>query len=634
VIQLRDYQERALAALYAHLREKDTNPCVVIPTGGGKTPFMAQVCKDAVAKWSGRVLILAHRRELLQQSYEKLGLICPDVEAGVYSAGLNRRNTDQDIIVAGIQSVFRRACTLGKFDLIMIDEAHRIPPDGEGMYREFLAEQKVINPFVRLIGLTATPYRMGTGPICAPENLLHEVCYEVGVKELIVDGWLCRLISKTAKPESIADTSDVHTRGGEFIESELQDAFCQDGGKVKRAVGELLEYAKETNRKKALVFTCGVTHARMVLAELAAQGVPGEQITYVDGETPSAVRHTALESFKDGSSPVRFMVNINVLTEGFDAPNIDLIALMRATKSPGLYYQMVGRGLRTLEGKPDCLVLDFGENILRHGPIDKVRPKKDPTDGTGEAPCKVCPSCQSVVPAAVSVCPDCGHVFPPKEDARHEPKASTESVLSMNAPTTDWYPVERVSYFAHEKRNAPPGHPKTLRVDYRISFYETFSEWVCVEHPVGSFPRQKAELWWRHRAGMHGTQGESAGLPQDPPRSAEEACALARRHALYGPSEIQVRKLHGPDNFPRIIGYRFSSSPPPVSCSPAAQEAEQHEQSDLAWEATAPAAVTAATTFDFGANLLERPMPAEFKPRYQGEMREWLDSLDPSEVPF
>ena len=187
---LRLYQQEAIDAVYRHLRERDDNPCVVIPTGGGKTPVMATICCDAVSKWGGRVLILAHVKELLEQTAGTLSRIAPDLDVGVYSAGLKRRDTDHPVIVAGIQSVCQRACELDRFDLILVDECHLLPSDGEGMYRTFLANARIVNPRVRLIGLTATPYRLKTGMLCGPDNLLNDICYEVGIEELITQEYL------------------------------------------------------------------------------------------------------------------------------------------------------------------------------------------------------------------------------------------------------------------------------------------------------------------------------------------------------------------------------------------------------------------------------------------------------------
>jgi DNA repair protein RadD len=144
------------------------NPCVVIPTGGGKTPVIATICSDAVTRWDGRVLILAHVKELLEQAADKLDQICPDIHVGVYSAGLKRRDTTHAVIIAGIQSVYQKAEQLGHFDLVIVDEAHMIPMEGDGMYRRLLADMRRINPHLRVIGLTATPFRMASGPICVP----------------------------------------------------------------------------------------------------------------------------------------------------------------------------------------------------------------------------------------------------------------------------------------------------------------------------------------------------------------------------------------------------------------------------------------------------------------------------------
>ena len=174
----------------------------------------------------GRVLILAHVKELLEQATEKLNLVCPEVEFGVYSAGLKRRDTEHSVIVAGIQSVYKKACELGSFNLIIVDEAHLIPPDGEGMYRQFLAKARVINPQVRVIGLTATPFRLKSGMICGPENILNAVCYEVGVRKLIRDGFLCPLVTKAGKEK--AATDGLHVRGGEFVAGEVEDLMDQD----------------------------------------------------------------------------------------------------------------------------------------------------------------------------------------------------------------------------------------------------------------------------------------------------------------------------------------------------------------------------------------------------------------------
>ncbi|MCK6486572.1 MAG: DEAD/DEAH box helicase family protein, partial [Phycisphaerae bacterium] len=174
----------------------------------GKTPVLATICRDAVQLWNGRVLILAHVKELLEQAAEKLHAVAPDLPVGIYSAGLKRRDLGYAITIAGIQSIYEKACDVGPVDLVIVDEAHLIPPDGEGMYRTFMTEMKRINPLVRVIGMTATPFRMKSGTICAPDNILNAVCFEIGVRELIVQGYLCPLRTKAGmlKP----DTEKLH----------------------------------------------------------------------------------------------------------------------------------------------------------------------------------------------------------------------------------------------------------------------------------------------------------------------------------------------------------------------------------------------------------------------------------------
>ena len=418
-IALRPYQVEAVNAVYDHLRSRDDNPCVVLPTASGKTPVAATICRDAVQQWGGRVLILAHVKELLEQAVDKLHAMAPDLwnQIGVYSAGLKSRDTEHSIIVAGIQSVYRRAAELDPFALILIDEAHLITPGtsggggGEGMYRTFLADAKVVNPNVRLIGLTATPYRMSTGLICGPDNLLNHVCYDVGVRELIVQGYLCPLKSKAGKRK--VDTSSLHIRGGEFIAGEVE-ALMDDDALVSAACREFVEQTTAGQRHSVLIFAAGVQHAMHVQRAL---GELGQECGFVCGETLPFERDETLRRFKGGG--LRYLVNVNVLTTGFDAPNIDCVVLLRPTNSPGLYCQSVGRGFRLHPSKTDSLVLDFGGNILRHGPVDAMQ-IDNRERSSGEAPAKECPECHEVIHAAYSVCPECGYEFPARQREQHD----------------------------------------------------------------------------------------------------------------------------------------------------------------------------------------------------------------------
>lgn len=547
---MRPYQQEAVEAVYRHLREREDNPCVVIPTAGGKTPVMATICRDAVKQWGGRVVILAHVKELLQQAADKLQRICPDIRVGVYSAGLNSRDTRSRIIVAGIQSVYEKACELGPFDLALVDEAHMIPVDGEGMYRSFLKDAKVVSPHLRVIGLTATPFRMKSGWICGPENILNAICYEVGVRELIVQGFICRLVSKAGllKP----DTSNLAVRAGEFVAKDTEALMNQDA-LVTSACREIAEYTKD--RHACLVFTSGVEHGHHVAAVLSR--LTGVEVGEVYGDTPPWHRELNLEDFKSGK--LRYLVNVNVLTTGFDAPNIDAVAILRPTMSPGLYYQMVGRGFRLHPGKDDCLVLDFGSNIVRHGPVDQLRIGAQPGSGEGEAPAKECPQCHSVIAAGYGTCPDCGYVFTPPDRQKHEAKAGEEGILSGETTFED-VDVQEVFYAWHKKKGADDGAPITMRVDYCCGLNRYESEWVCPEH-VG-YARAKFDRWWTTRS-------------QAPiPNTADEAVKLAQAGALAKTTRIRVRRVSG-ERFARIVAYQLGDIPAWGGTVPAATEPDE-----------------------------------------------------------
>lgn len=547
MIRLRPYQQNAVEAVYRYLRDHDDNPCVVIPTAGGKTPVMATMCRDAVLQWNGRVLILAHVKELLEQAADKLWTICPEVRFGVYSAGLRRRDTEHAVIIAGIQSVYKRACELDAFDLVIVDEAHMIPPAGEGMYRQFLADAKVVNPRLRTIGLTATPFRLRSGMICGPENILNAVCYEIGVKELIRDGYLCPLVTKAGIHK--ADTSTLHVRAGEFMADEVENLMDSDE-LVEAACQEIVEYTQD--RQAVLLFASGIKHAEHI--QRVIQEKHGHECGFVSGKTPANERDVLLARFRNapsdslfGRKPLKYLVNVNVLTTGFDAPNIDCVAIVRPTMSPGLWYQMVGRGFRLHPGKTNCLVLDFGGNALRHGPVDQIRISEAALGGckAGDAPAKECPQCHALIAAGYTCCPDCGYEFPARETTNHDAEASTEGVLSGQVSETV-YPVRDVFYSVHVKQGADENTPRTMRVDYRIGYHQYKSEWVCFEH--SGYARWKAEMWWRARS-------------FDPvPDTVQQAVDIASAGGLAATKSITVRSVTG-ERFDRIVDYELGEKP-------------------------------------------------------------------------
>jgi superfamily II DNA or RNA helicase len=305
-VELYYYQQEAIDVCYGFLRTRKDNPCIVIPTGGGKTPLMATICNDAVTRWNGRVLVLSHVKELVSQTAETLGSWYPKLKVGVYSAGLGRRESRADVLVAGIQSVYKKGLKLAgsdPFRLVLVDESHRIPTSGDGMYRQLLTDLQVAFPGVRVVGLTATPYRLKGGSVCGPENFLNEICYEAGVRELIAKGYLCRLTSKQSRHS--VDSTKLAIKNGEFDSDALSLAFDTDGI-VNQAVGEILHETR--NRKSVLIFCCNVAHAEHVQQLIESQA--GQQVGLITGETADSQRDLEVNRFKDGQ--LKFLVNVNV----------------------------------------------------------------------------------------------------------------------------------------------------------------------------------------------------------------------------------------------------------------------------------------------------------------------------------
>lgn len=532
MLTLRPYQQAAITAIYGYFQTHSGNPLVVIPTAGGKSLVMASFIEGVLKAWPDqRILIVTHVRELIAQNHAEMIGLWPDAPAGIYSAGLGKREAQARILFAGIQSIHRRATEIGHTDLVLIDEAHLIPGKSSTMYRRFLDSLKAINPALKVIGLTATPFRLDCGMLHEGQNALFtDIAYEAPVRALIDAGYLSPLVSK--QPATRLDVSKVGTRAGDFIARDLAAAVDQDAI-TRAAVTEIIAHGRD--RKSWLAFCSGVEHARHVAEEFCRQGISCRTIF---GDTPKDERDAILAAFKRGE--IRALASMGVLTTGFNAPGVDLIALLRPTQSAGLYVQMVGRGTRLAPGKENCLVLDFAGNVRRHGPIDLVRPKRPGDGGGGEAPTKICPECDSIIALSATECPDCGFVFPARE-VKIAPTAATLPVLS---PKQQWLKVTGVSYSRHDKAGGRP----SLKVTYSCGL-ATYSEWVCLEHQ--GYARQKAAEWWRKRA---------PGCPV--PLSAAEA--LAQTSRLARPSDISVRPS---GRYLEISGYRFAPCAHPTPAS-------------------------------------------------------------------
>lgn len=561
MLSLRPYQQAAVAAIYNYFAEKDGHPLVVIPTAGGKSIVLASFIQGVLQQWPDqRILVVTHVRELIAQNHAEMMGLWPEAPAGIYSAGLGRRDIEARVLFAGIQSIHRRAYDVQQCDLVLIDEAHLIPRASDTMYRRFLDTLSRINPKLKVIGFTATPYRLDSGLLHEGEGrMFTDIAYEVSIRDLIDHGYLCPLISKAT--DLTLDVGGVGSRGGEFIPGQLQAAVDRESI-TRAAIDEILVYGE--GRRSWLAFCSGVEHATHVAEALRARGVSCGAIF---GDTPANERDRIIAAFKRGE--IRALASMGVLTTGFNAPAVDLIAMLRPTKSPGLYVQMAGRGTRLAQGKENCLVLDFAGNVARHGPVDAVKPKR-PVEAEGAAPTKVCPDCDSILAAAVRQCPDCGHQFPPPE-IKVASTASTLAILSN--VRSQWAEVGQVTYSQHDK----PGKPPSLRVEYFCGLL-SHSEWICFEH--AGYARQKAVTWWQARSAE--------------PVPATVAAALGKTGNLSTPTAIFVRPS---GRFTEIVNYRFQPCPTPASAPSATASPAASAGSMRAIASATPGATPVAGSF-------------------------------------
>jgi DNA repair protein RadD len=420
---LRPYQQRALDQLYAWFEQNpEGNPCIVAPTGSGKSHIIAAFCRNALQEFpETKILMLTHVKELIQQNASKMREHWPDAPLGIFSASMGKKDLGKEITFAGIQSIRKRAEQLGHIDIILIDECHLVSHNDEGSYRKLITDLTIINPHLRVIGLTATPFRLGHGLITDKPAIFDALIEPVSIESLVEGGYLSTL--RSTRTALRLDTSDVHKRGGEFIESELQKAIDTEKNN-REVVEEVLKLAGD--RKAWLFFCAGVDHAHHISHLLNESGIVSECVT---GETHKKDREKILDDFKAGK--IQAVTNANVLTTGFDHPDIDLLVMLRPTMSASLYVQMAGRGMRPKSHTDHCLVLDFAGNVAMHGPVTNVQPSKKKGEGEGDPPTKVCSECHEICHISAKICPNCKEPFPPPPERKFI--LHNDDIMGVNA---------------------------------------------------------------------------------------------------------------------------------------------------------------------------------------------------------
>lgn len=387
--KLRPYQQEAVEATLKHFRKEKSPAVIALPTGAGKSLVIAELARLA----RGRVLVLAHVKELVEQNhakYKSFGL-----EAGIFSAGLQRKDSEQKVIFGSIQSVARAEDDFFEnFSLVVIDECHRVSVSGETQYFQVIEKLKKNNSDLCILGLTATPYRLGLGWIynynahlkiqqTTEDRFFKKCIYDLSIKYMIKNGYLTRPV-KIDSPVACYDFSSLKIHGMSYLQSQIEEILKDQKRITPLIIKNIIEMSKD--RHGVMIFTSTVNHAIEIM-----QCLPPYVAALVLGDTDTKDRDEIIEAFK--ARKLKFLVNVSVLTTGFDAPHVDVIAILRPTESVSLYQQIIGRGLRLSPQKEDCLILDYtGQDHDLYSPeIDDDKPSNQSV--IVEIPC---PSCGSI----------------------------------------------------------------------------------------------------------------------------------------------------------------------------------------------------------------------------------------------
>lgn len=515
--------------------DESCHPIVVAPTGSGKTVMICDFIDKYISKNpKGRILILSHVKEILDQDFTALTEYFPYVQIGLYSSGMKSRDKNQKITVAGIQSVYKKALTFMDVSIVIIDECHLVTIRQNGMYRKFLNGLRA-----NYVGFTATHFRLGHGYIHKGEGaLFNKLAYDISQSEtfnkLVEQKYLTRLITKATVLRM--STRNLRLRAGDYIPKQLSERFDRESI-TDKAVDEIIEFGY--NYKKWLVFAIDIDHAEHITETFNKKGVDARVVHSKMKDD----RDSVVWDFKRGK--FRCVVNVDILTTGLDVPDIDLIAMLRPTQSPVIHVQTIGRGLRVASDKSHCLVLDFAGNTQRLGPINDVRITPPSRLLGGPQILKECPNCSALQPLKLKICDVCGHEF--KFRNKLSRTADTTSVVketkSPDQLTTEeggrakWHKVDDVTYALHHK----DGKPTSLKVTYRIGI-STFSEYITYDHE--GYAGRKARNWVRFRA------------PQGMPDPTSVFQLYEWSQWLKKPTEVYTNFN---DKFPQVRDARFQT---------------------------------------------------------------------------
>jgi DNA repair protein RadD len=446
-------------------------------------------------RFGGRSLWIAHRRELVAQAETAFRRQAPELHVGVSSASLSRDEVGRDVVVGTIGTVESRRAALGRFDLVLLDEAHLLRPVKGSRPFAVLDHVRQDSPAARLLGLTATPHTLAGGRIYGEDAPFADLFHRIEVRDLLDRGVLVPLRGVTDR--DLGSRFDgVRKRAGEFRQGEVERRAIDAAADAVRA---LVRAADAHGRQRVLVFCAGIDHAELV-AELLQD--LGQRAAALHGKVPTDRREHVLAAFSKGR--IRFVANPDLLTTGYDEPRVDGIALLRATASLSLYVQMLGRGMRPAEGKADCSLFDFGGNVARHGSV--IAPFAPPTARKGETAAprsdfdglgglRICGRCGTVNEPSATTCTACDELLVRATNGR------IATGLDPMRPLPE-LPVLSVRVDRKVSRRT---NVAMLRVSYRVADPDHgelwFSEFVCLEHwrlkdRGAAFALRKARAWW------------------------------------------------------------------------------------------------------------------------------------------
>ena len=384
---LRTYQQEAVDRTLNYFRKRRDPAVIVLPTGAGKSLVIAELAKIAI----GRVLVLAHVKELVEQNhlkYESYGL-----HAGIYSAGLNQKDSEQKVIFGSIQSVAKAKDAFFKdFTLVVIDECHRVGLEPDSQYAKVITQLKLNNPRICILGLTATPYRLGLGWIynyalrgelkTQEQRFFKHCIYDLPLEYMISNQYLTPPVQVDI-PVTSYDFSELIEGGNAYTMAQLEEALHQQRRLTPLIIKNIIDITESDQRQGVMIFSSTVKHAQEIMDHL-----PTGQARLVVGTTELSERDQIVHDFKQKA--FKYLVNVSVLTTGFDAAHVDVIAILRPTESISLYQQIVGRGLRLDTDKKDCLVLDYtgmGHSIFS----PEIGEKKTASESVAvQVPCPEC----------------------------------------------------------------------------------------------------------------------------------------------------------------------------------------------------------------------------------------------------